>query len=114
MQPGTCHAFLFCYDFCEQACGKPCAWVGLTLNKLIFSSHPSLSRAPSRYNHPTSEGLQFLYDLPRALYEEIAGHLFKSALRKISIFRGLEDAFLTSVSIRMKIVMFTPKEVIFM
>ena len=67
-----------------------------------------------RYNHPTSEGLQFLYDLPRALYEEIAGHLYKDALKKIAIFRGLEDAFLTSVSLRMKIVMFTPKEVIFM
>ena len=31
----------------------------------------------TQYNHPTNEGLQFLYDLPRALYEEIAGYLFK-------------------------------------
>ncbi len=27
------------------------------------------------------------------------------------MFQGLEDAFLTSVSLKMKIVMFTPKEV---
>ena len=81
---------------------------------MMRSVYASCLPSPLQYNHPTNEGLQFLYDLPRALYEEIAGHLFKAALGKISIFRGLEDAFLTSVSLRMKIVMFTPREVIFM
>ncbi|GAX77256.1 hypothetical protein CEUSTIGMA_g4702.t1 [Chlamydomonas eustigma] len=68
----------------------------------------------TQYNHPTNEGLQFLYDLPKALYQDVAGFLFRDALSKISIFKGLEASFITSVSLKMRIVMFTPKEVIFM
>ena len=49
---------------------------------------------------------------PTLFNSHLCSHL--QALSKISIFRGLEEAFLVSVSVRMRIVMFTPKEVIFM
>ena len=27
----------------------------------------------TQWNHPTNEGMQFIYDLPKALYQDIAG-----------------------------------------
>ena len=39
------------------------------------------------YFFPLQEGLQFLYDLPRALYEEIAGQLFKQASGAVLTWR---------------------------
>eukprot|EP00798_Chlamydomonas_sp_ICE-L_P018042 gene18042-24459_t len=39
--------------------------------------------------------------------------LYRERLAQVPIFQGLERAFLTSLSLRMKIVSFTPKEVIF-
>ena len=68
----------------------------------------------TQYSHPTNEGMQFLYELPKALYQDIAGLLFKQALSRMPFFKDLEEAFLTAVSLKMKIVTYTPKEMIFM
>jgi hypothetical protein len=68
----------------------------------------------TQYSHPTNEGMQFVYELPKALYQDIAGLLFKEALTRMPFFKDLEEAFLTAVSLKMKIVTYTPREVIFM
>ncbi|KAG1665646.1 hypothetical protein FOA52_011240 [Chlamydomonas sp. UWO 241] len=67
----------------------------------------------TQYAHPTSEGLGFLQELPKALYRKITDELYKTSLGKIGMFAGVEEPFLANVALRMKLVMFTPKEVIF-
>ena len=57
--------------------------------------------------------MQFVYELPKALYQEIAGLLFKQALSRMPFFKDVEELFLSAVSVKMKIVTYTPKEVLF-
>lgn len=39
--------------------------------------------------------------------------LFKHSIQKLPYFQRLEAPFITAISVKMKIVMFTPKEIIF-
>eukprot|EP00955_Chlamydomonas_euryale_P046480 353436-Chlamydomonas_euryale.AAC.20 len=67
----------------------------------------------TQFNHPTTEGMGLLQELPQALYREMATELYKESLSKIGMFAGVEEPFLTAVSLRMRMSMFTPRETIF-
>ncbi|GFR48311.1 hypothetical protein Agub_g10192 [Astrephomene gubernaculifera] len=65
------------------------------------------------FNHPSAEGLGFLSELTKGINEDLHMFLHEEPLKRIYLFKDCETAFIRSLGMRMKIVTFIPREIIF-
>lgn len=63
--------------------------------------------------HPGTEGMAHLKKLPKKLYQGIALHMHGPALDAVPLLRGLEEAFLTELAVRVSAHILLPDEAVF-
>ncbi|PNH06237.1 Cyclic nucleotide-gated cation channel alpha-3 [Tetrabaena socialis] len=67
-------------------------------------------------SHPGAEGLHFLQasgELPHGLHLKLCHFLHRRSLSKVPLFQDCEEGFLSALSLRIRMISLSPKEIIF-